>query len=93
MMDKLVCLIIFKFVLSSAQMGPFIHLSEFHYDRRKVKTATVIITVLTCGISIAFSIPNNCDRDAIWTLVGLPLPAVIFFFIFSGAGITQLMWS
>lgn len=82
-MDKLICLIVSTIVMGTAQMSLFIYLSEFRYDRRKVKRATVTVVAVTCALTIGISIPNNCDRTVFITLLGMSLPNIVFFFIVS----------
>lgn len=83
MMDKLICLIVSTFVMVGAQATLFIQLSEFRYDRRTVKILTILISAALCAVCIAASIPNDCDRDAVRSLLTLALPGGVCFFIVS----------
>lgn len=67
----------------AAQATMFFRLSEFRYDRRTVAIVTAVLGTIMCAISIGLSIPNNCDRYAVQSLLSLALPSVVFFFIVS----------
>lgn len=82
-MDKLICLIVSTIVMVAAQGALFFGLSEFRFDRRKVKIIAVILGAAMCLICIGVSIPNNCDRDVLRSLLGMALPSILFFFIVS----------
>lgn len=82
-MDKLVCLIVSTVVMVGAQAAMFFRLSELRYDRRKVRLLTAVLGAVMCAVSIGVTIPNNCDRDAVRSLLTLALPSVIYFFIVS----------
>lgn len=82
-MEKLICLIVSTVVMVTAQSVMFFRLSELRYDRQKVKILTVVLGVIMCAISIGIAIPNDCDRDAVRSLLSLALPSVIYFFIVS----------
>ena len=70
-------------VMVAAQAIMFFRLSEFRYDRRTVAIVTAVLGTIMCAISIGISIPNNCDRYAVQSLLSLALPSVVFFFIVS----------
>lgn len=83
MTGKLICLIVSTVTMVATQASLFIQLSEFRYDRRTVTIITAVVCAAMCAVCIGVSIPNDCDRDAVLSLLTLSLPGAVGFFIVS----------